>query len=288
MANTKTNKKKDTLDPQKLVEITAAAAAKATAGLLAPTIGRQTKLLAEMATRQDKFELLLAGRTIDTAADDEEDDDEDIEAGADDEEACVDDMKGKGKKPADADDDDDDDDDEEEIDADVDKGNLEEMGEGGGDDDDEPGHMTDNAKNKGSKTTSEDKLGKTVSSARLSAALKANKQLAKDNADLKASVAKLSKRVSATSKQVKAAALEQGRRSAVVIDANTAGLLSKSGINPSELAASGQKLTVGEVDAILEASKLNLGSVERMQAKNNLLAAGLMEEGAVNRGISLQ
>lgn len=283
---TKTNtKKKEALDPQKLVEIATAAAVKAVSGTLMPTIGRQTKLIASLAARQDKYDVLLASRTIETSNADE-DDDEDIEAAADgEEEACDEpDMKaGKGKEN----DDEDDDDDEEEIDATVDKGDLEDMGEKSDDDDDDPGHMSKDAKNKGRKTTSEDELGKTVSSARLSAALKANKQLARDNAELKASVEKLRKTVKATSKQVTAAAKEQGRRSAVVIDVNTAGLLSKSGINPSELAASGQKLTVGEVDALLEASKLNLGTVERMQAKNNLLAAGLMEEGGVNRGLGI-
>ncbi len=192
-------------------------------------------------------------------------------------------MKGKAKH-----DEDDDDDDEEDIDAEkVDKGDLEEMGEESDDDDDDPGHASKDAHNRGHKTTSEDELGKTVSTARLSAALKANKQLAQDNIKLKAEMDKLKKTVKATSKQVKIAAAEQGRRSAVVIDSNVAGLLSKSGINARELAASGQKLEPTEVDALLEASGLKLGTVERMQMKNNLLAAGLMTEGAVNRGIGI-
>ncbi len=53
MAKVNTTKKKE-LDPQKLVEIATAAAVKAVSGTLGPTIGRQTKLIAEMAARQDK------------------------------------------------------------------------------------------------------------------------------------------------------------------------------------------------------------------------------------------
>ena len=78
-----------------------------------------------------------------------------------------------------------------------------------------------------------------------------------------------------------AAAGEQNRRS---VDATTLHLLSKSGIDARELQASGQKMTVAEVDAVLAASGLNMGPVERMTAKNNLLQAGLMEDGAVQRG----
>ena len=44
------------------------------------------------------------------------------------------------------------------------------------------------------------------------------------------------------------------------------------------------ELARAEVDAVLAASGLNMGPVERMTAKNNLLQAGLMEDGAVQRG----
>jgi hypothetical protein len=279
---------------KELRELVASAAGTAvTEGLkgIVPTIGRQSKILANLATRLDNIELgLSGGKVIETSADDDED--TDIEAagkhkeGCDDKECtgCMDSSKQED------DDEDDDEDDEEDIDAtnvgDINEGDLEDLGpdtDKEGDPNDEPGHINQGTKNKGNKTTSEDKVGKHVSdgvtSARLQNALKQNKKLAASVATLQTQMADMQKTIKRQAKQMAAAGSE--RRS---VDATTLALLSKSGINPAEIQASGQKLTIAEFDAVLSASGLNLGTVERMTAKNNMLQAGLLEDGAVQRG----
>lgn len=287
MEKKKVVKKADAPDINKIIEIASAAAAKAVTSTLGPTIGRQTKILAGVVSRLDKLEVTAAGSVI-TAEDDEEVVDDEIEAGSDEEEACDDEMKSS--KHEDHDDDDDDDDDEEEIDSAVDRGDLEELGSkldsklGGDEDEDDPGHLSEDAKNKGRKTTSEDKMGKTVASAREARLLKQNKALARQVAELTASQKLLNREIKKTTKQVKIAAAAQGRKS---MDAVTAGLLAKNGINVDDMVASGTKLTVAEVDAVLEAGGLKLGITERMTIKNNLLQGGLMEMGAVNRGLGI-
>jgi hypothetical protein len=60
-------------------------------------------------------------------------------------------------------------------------------------------------------------------------------------------------------------------------------LLSKSGIDPLELQASGRKLTVAEVDDMIQAGGVQLTPTERMTMKNNLLEKGLMEVGEITR-----
>ena len=221
--------------------------------------------------------LLLAGAEVD-AKGKKEDEEED-------EDAC--DMASKAKED---DDDDEDDDDEEDIDAeDINKGDLEELGPETGDDeedDDDPGHLSQGAKNRGDKTTSEEKVGKTVSSARLKQALKSNKMLAAKVAQLSQELAaaktKSAKAVAKVQKQVAAATQQMTRKS---LDSVSLGLLSKSGINAQELQSSGQKLAVAEVDAILAAGSTAMGIVERMQFKNNLRNAGLMDDGVVERRV---
>ena len=267
------------VDITKIAEVAAAAATKAATDSLQPIIGRQTRLLGSVMSRLDDMEtrLLLAGAEVD-AKGKKEDEEED-------EDAC--DMASKAKED---DDDDEDDDDEEDIDAeDINKGDLEELGPETGDDeedDDDPGHLSQGAKNKGDKTTSDEKVGKTVSSARLKQALKSNKMLAAKVAQLSQELAaaktKSAKAVAKVQKQVAAATQQMTRKS---LDSVSLGLLSKSGINAQELQSSGQKLAVAEVDAILAAGSTAMGIVERMQFKNNLRNAGLMDDGVVERRV---
>jgi hypothetical protein len=284
-----------------LVASAAGKAVEKALGSIGPTIGRQTKILANLATRLDDVELGLSqGRIITTNADDDADDDDeeiriDAKGGAHKADCTDKECEGcmtSAKKPEDDEDEDDEDDDDEDIDAttvgDIDKGDLDDMGpdtDSEDDPDDEPGHINKGARNKGGKVASEDKVGKHASDggitgARLANALKANKKMARDIAELKAQVGALTKTVKRQVKQI-AAAGEQNRRS---VDPSTLALLSKSGIDARELQASGQRMTVAEVDAVLAASGLNLGPVERMTAKNKLLQEGLMEDGAVQRG----
>ncbi len=70
------------------------------------------------------------------------------------------------------------------------------------------------------------------------------------------------------------------------LPAEHSALLAKAGINASDLMASGNKLTVDEVDqAIATAASqgIQLQTQERMHFKNILLQAGLMEDGRIER-----
>lgn len=204
--------------------------------------------------------------------------------------ACGDTMKAKKKD----DDDDDDDDEEEEIDATIDKGDLTDMGslldsqKGGDEDEDDPGHLNKGATNKGRKQTVTDKVGKTVSSSAVAQLTKNNKTLAAAVIKLSASVDELSKRLSKYEKQVKVAAAATTRKS---IEASGIGgsipsevtmLMGKAGLSPADMRASGQVLTVSEVDAMLQGVQ-GLDIVGRMTIKNKMLQAGLMEQGGVTR-----
>lgn len=280
---TKTAKKKTTAtaavqpDGNKVVEMAAGAAAEAVKDLLLPTINRQTQILAGLATRLDSMELQILGSTELEAKGKKEED----------EKAC-DNMESKAKDDEDDEDEEDDEDDDEDIDAeDVNKGSLEETGpdtSDDADDDDEPGHINKGAMNKGSKTTCEDTVGKTVASARLKQQIKSNRELSARVAELEKQLATASKRQARTEKQVAASAAQTARRSAVVLDPSTLGLLQKSGLDATEIKASGQKLTIAEVDAMLAGSEMD--TVKRMEMKNHLLRAGVMEEGTVKRAWS--
>jgi hypothetical protein len=82
--------------------------------------------------------------------------------------------------------------------------------------------------------------------------------------------------------QIERFAERQERRS---LPPEALNLLEKSGYNAFELQASGQKLTVGQVDEMLIKSGLSLDPTSKMALKNHLLAAGMMEQGIVNRRV---
>jgi len=205
--------------------------------------------------------------------------------------ACNDgkDVKAKGgddEPDGDEDMDDEDDADEEEMESEVDKGDLSDMGPA---EEEEPGKMNKDTKNKGAKTTSEDKTGPTVSKAVTGAGLaqvqaQINK-LSRRLAEVTAENLKLKKRLHTVDKQVAASAAETNRRS---LSPEITGLLVKSNLDPLELRASGQKLTAQEWDGIILNSHLDLDVTKRMSLKNELVKAGLMEEGRVDRGFGLR
>lgn len=300
----KKTKKVTTMSAARIAEIATQAAIKGVSAHFGPVLRKQNATLAELATKVDGMELAAAGavptRTIETEADaDGADEVVEVLASEDDEEACGDGaemttkkkVKAAKKAAAEDDDDDDDDDDDEEMEADaINHGDLEEMGDEPDSDDDDPGHMNEDASNKGNKTTVQDTVGKNVSkgvtSARLAASLKANRRLARENAALSASLGDIKKTLKKQQKQIVAASEGISRRSSVAItDPTVRAMLAKGGLDAGEMQASGQRLTVGEADALISAMGIDLPPVERMKAKNNLLAAGLMEQGAVNRGI---
>lgn len=283
---------KEELTPDKIATIAAAAAAKAVSDTLGPTIGRQTKILAGLSASFSKLdekisaaveeeeleeEVLAKGKTA-KDEDDEDDDEED-----DDEEASA--VKAAKKKAEDDGDDEDEADEEDDVEGEgVDKGDLEEMGEDSDDDDDDPGHINKEAKNKGNKTTSENALGpnvnKGVTGSGLKLALKKIAALSARVGQLEATNVSLKKQLKAQKELAVKASAEIGRKS---VGADVLMLLKKNGIDPEDLHASGQKLTVPEVDALLADVK-GLDITARMELKNKMLQAGFMEQGFMQRG----
>lgn len=133
----------------------------------------------------------------------------------------------------------------------------------------------------------------------------ANIQAAAFIGDLKAQVRQL--RASVQKRDIRAAKLEQrltkmgnkyevmeaqvaryaeieGRRS--VVPADLQNLAAKSNVNLTELHASGTKLTVGDMDTLLENSGFALDPVQRMTLKNKALELGLMEQGEIRRQLN--
>lgn len=271
------------LDPKEMIRLTASAAADAVAERMKGAI----EAVGNLNARLDALEIsILAGSR--TEDEDEEDDDA---------EACSDEMttgkkvraKAKKQPPPEDEDEEDDDNEDEDIesanDHGIDEGDLEDMGDMGDDeDDDKPGKLNRDTKNMGSKTTADEKVGRTVASAQYSSLVKANRALASQIGELKASVRKLLRAQASTQRQVSAAADSTDRMSRMVIPSELTGLLAKGGISASEMAASGRKLTVSDVDALLRTVDSSLGNgvldiAHRMQIKNNLRANGLMEDG---------
>jgi len=298
------------VDAQKVAEIAATAAVEAVGNVLGPTIGRQasglkkmTDILASITGRLETLELGTV--SISAKKEDDEEDDEEAEAfpmvnkmttkddeDEDDEEASVSAAK---KKMSDSDDDDNDDDDDDsdacdDMDNSIDEGNLAKMGPDTtdtADGDDDPGHLGDGAKNKGDKTTSEDRIGKNLNKAVTGAAINAlRKQVQKLTQGLSAAMGentKLKKRLSKYERQVSAAATEINRRS---LSPELIGLLSKQGVNADDLRASGTKITAEDFDGIVKACGISLDVTKRIEFKNMLCKAGVMDEGRVNHGLN--
>lgn len=162
-----------------------------------------------------------------------------------------------------------------------DTGSLKNLEDDAADEEDEPGHLNDKATNKGRKTTVEGPAGgKSVSSAalakisaRIDKVAASNKKLAKENK-------KLSKQLAKKDAAIKAAAENTDRRSHRVTDAMTRNLLTKNNVDIDALQASGVKMKIEEMDAILETA--NLSNHQRVAVKHNAIRAGILEEGLVH------
>lgn len=273
-----------------IATIAAAAAAKVVADVvgasnktIAVLLSRQTKSIGELAAAQTVLTKRVA--MIDTSAADE---DGEIDAG-DELEADGEDVDAgftkKEDDPEDQADGGDDEDSEVEAgteDGDIEVGDLEKLATAEGVE--RPGHKNEDVANKGSKTTPEDKVGPTVS-AKAFRALKAQVDaLTKTLEASKQSEKKLATKLEVQEKQLAAASDRTARRS---LSPEAAGLLAKAHINAADLFATGQKLTVAELDAVLASFNQEQGNrmsiTDRMMLKNQFTAAGLLEDGVVNR-----
>ncbi|MDE2102964.1 MAG: hypothetical protein KGL39_37315 [Patescibacteria group bacterium] len=283
---------------EQLVKLAASAAADGVVSQLQPTLATLGKAVTNLAARMDAFEinsLAAAGAVpaLEASEDDEEEDTTTITAARKKKGETKDDGGDDGDDDEDEDEDGDEDgdDDDDDMESAIDKGDLEEMGpetEDDEDGDDEPGSLNKGTKNKGSKTASEDKVGKNVNQpitgSMYEQAMKLNRKLAKQIAAQGQQIAALTKQLRKTKKQVSAAADAQDRRSiAASSDPMLDNLLAKAGTSVQEIRASGQPLTVGQVDQVLAAGMPDGSPVDKMTFKNRLVQQGLMEQGHVVR-----
>jgi len=251
-----------------------------------------TALTAAISAQTDAIKELIASSH-------KEEDDEEIKAGKKMKSADMqDDALDAGKKKTSSDDgkddeeDDDDEDDEEDDDVDAeadDEDDLEEMDEDEDDGDDEeedPGHVNKNAKeNKGDKTsvsTHRDK-NKTVKASGELAPLMARLDSLEEKLEAsQAENSKLKKKLRTQKTQMEAAAADGGERKSVPVTSPlVANALAKGNIDVGAITASGSKATVAEIDSVLK--NAGIAGVSAIAAKNELIRAGIMEEGTVTR-----
>lgn len=265
------------LDEAKIARIAASAAASAMGEVITGALKRQTAILTKM---NETITLLAAGP-------DDEDEEEEIppttveaESKDDDDEDDEDtDVDASGKKKDGEDDDEDEDEEDDDDEDDVDATSA----------DNKPSDQNSDAKNHGDDTDEDEEVGPRVKEPITGSAIKKlrrrNENLTQKVHQLEATVAKQSKQLKKLGKQVTAAA-EEGSRPRF-ISSEVRGLLSKSNINASELMASGQKLTTSDVDAIIASAETAAGmrfsTERRIQFKNEILNAGLSENGEVVR-----
>lgn len=162
-------------------------------------------------------------------------------------------------------------------------GDLENMESESAEEDDKPGSLNKNAKQKGSQTKVEDKVGKEVNDPILGSSaqkklLKAFKQLQASQLEDRKTIKKLQRKVTEQQSAIQAAGQRGERRSMTPLAIN---LLSKGGVDADAIQASGRKLTVEEVDSMFASSGANLDIQSRMALKTEYARHGVMEEGIV-------
>jgi hypothetical protein len=170
-----------------------------------------------------------------------------------------------------------------------DEGDLENMESDSAEEEDKPGHLNKDAKQKGRQTAPEDKVGKEVNDPILGSAtakrlLRAFEEMKAAREEDQRTIKKLKKQVKAQAAQVEAAAAKVDRRSKGPSDisAMTRNLLAKGGVDVDGLEASGSKMSVDEVDQILAAAApQGIDGTTKMAIKSELARAGKMEEGIV-------
>jgi hypothetical protein len=212
-------------------------------------------------------------------------------------------VEAKGKKAMKKDEDDGDDDDEDDGDDDDDEEAAADMDEeaAGADDADEledlddeddedenekPGHINKDVgkfSEKGDKTTVStkgDKHKSVKAGADLSNLRKTVDELVAAREADQNTIKKLNKQLKVQGKQIEAAADRQDRRS-VNLSAGAMNLLTKNGVDPNSMSASGEKMTIAEFDACAKKADLSIG--QRTAFKTELSRAGIMEDGVVTR-----
>jgi hypothetical protein len=276
MADTKKVPAKKTVTAASVAQTAATAAAEAIASRFEPiltdiseTLANTSNVLASIAASQQAMTARLeASDELEVEAAEEVDDMKTCkECGKED---CSCDVKAS--------------EDEEEYDEELEEDEMEsasDMGPKTADPGDtEPGHLADGHDANHGTGVTDKKVGKTVSKGVTGSARE--KVLEAQVEKLNAQVALLKKKMRSVGKQVSAAAEKVTRRS---VPAEVTGLLGKASIDASALQASGRKLTVEEVDGVLAGCGIEMDSTRRMAFKNSLLAAGLMEDGQVERGL---
>lgn len=98
--------------------------------------------------------------------------------------------------------------------------------------------------------------------------------------DLERKLERSANKVEMMQAQIERHSEEVSRKSVAPVTLN---LLSKQGVDVTELYSNGQKLTVGRVDEILANCGVTLGPTERARLKNELVQANLMEDGLVRQ-----
>lgn len=151
--------------------------------------------------------------------------------------------------------------------------------------DPELGKLNKNAKSKGRKTSVNASSAVVLLASRARKHIKSMKAEAQDLRNKLRKEVKKRKEIETNLEEVQAQVSEfteknMGPRS---LPSDVKMLLGKGGYDVSEMQANGQKLTVPQVDEMLAATGVTLSPTERMAAKNHLLQAGLMEDGAINR-----
>ena len=259
---------------------------------LADAIGQQNTLLKGMVQSLEEVRSL----SIEAAKEEEEEDDmdaarhheeeeeDDMDAARHHEEEEEDDMDAKGKK---AEEDDEDEEDDAELDAEME--HLEDDPA-----EEEPGEINDDAENKGDKTTRSGKIGKSKKMAVKASSIQASsvirelyashrvlrKKYRTLQARSTAKIESLTNKLEAVEAQVEAYANREERRS---VSPELNNFLAKNDVNVGELRAEGRKLSVAEVDAIFANSPVAHDPTTRMWFKNQMLEAGVMEQGEIHR-----
>jgi len=257
----------------KLANLTAASASAS----ITKALGTPLASIAASLDRSNKVNEEILAR-LNAEGDDEDDDDTMASGDGDDDDN---DVLDEDEDDPDGDDDDDEDDD------DVDSSNalVDAATETGTDPDagdcDEPGHVNEDAEDRGNTTTLEDKQGP-IKSAKMAAAkykkaagkwkTKALKfsGLAKS---LQAENARLRAKAEAAGTKVSAASREAVRQT---LTSSALTILTKNGMDAGDLRASGQALSTEEVDAMLKNLPHPLEVEDRIAFKRELQAAGLM------------
>lgn len=203
----------------------------------------------------EQLQAMLAADDLEAAGDEDEGDEEELEAAADDEEVVEEDP-----------------DEEDEMEAE--------------DADPVPGKLNKTSKNKGRKTTVTNKVGPNKAMKIAAAATTRISQLSASLQKERKARVNMQNKIDAMEAQIEAYSQRVERKS---ISASASALLERGGVDTRELfanAANGQVMTVRQVDQAIEKAGVSLDPTTKMRIKNELLQAGVMEQGVMNRQLN--